>query len=129
MLYSLFVVVVVQSLGHIQLFVTPWTATCQAPLSSTVSQSLFKFMSIESVILSNYLTLCHPLLLQFFPASGSFPMSWLFTSVQSMGIDKPIMKCTVLYRTVSKSKKLISALSIYPFLYNPWQQVILLLSP
>ena len=42
---------------------TPWTAACQAPLSSTISQSLLKFISIESVILSNHLILCHPLLL------------------------------------------------------------------
>ena len=42
---------------------TPWTAACQAPLSSTISQSLLKFVSIESVMLSNHLILCHPLLL------------------------------------------------------------------
>ena len=45
------------------LFATPWTATYQASLSFTVSQSLFKFMSFESVMLSNHLILCHPLLL------------------------------------------------------------------
>ena len=43
--------------------VTPWTAACQAPLSSTVSQSLLRFTSIELVMLSNHLILCHPLLL------------------------------------------------------------------
>ena len=42
---------------------TPWTAACQAPLSSTVCQSWLQFMFIESVILSNHLMLCHPLLL------------------------------------------------------------------
>ena len=42
---------------------TPWTAACQAPLSFTVSQSLLKFMSDESVMLSNHLMLCCPLLL------------------------------------------------------------------
>ena len=42
----------------------PWTAACQASLSFTVSQSLLKFMSIESVMLSNHLILCHRLLLQ-----------------------------------------------------------------
>ena len=56
-------VVVVQSLSHFQLFVTPWTAACQSPLSSTVSWSLLKLMSIESGMLSNHLILCHPLLL------------------------------------------------------------------
>ena len=42
---------------------TPWTAACQASLSITTSQSLLKLMSIESVMPSNYLILCHPLLL------------------------------------------------------------------
>ena len=53
----------VQSLSHVQLFATPWTATCQASLSITNSWSLLKLMSIESVIKSNHLILCHPLLL------------------------------------------------------------------
>ena len=44
-------------------FQSPWTAAHQAPLSSTISQSLLKLMSIESVMLSNHLILCHPLLL------------------------------------------------------------------
>ena len=44
-------------------FVTPETIACQAPLSSTISQSLLKLISTESVTLSNHLTLCHPLLL------------------------------------------------------------------
>jgi len=42
---------------------TPWTAACQASLSFTISQSLLKLMSIESVIPSNHLILCHPLFL------------------------------------------------------------------
>ena len=82
------VAVIVQSLSCIQLFVTPWTAACQAPLSSTISQSLLKFVSIESVTLSNHPILCCPLssCLQSFPASESFPNSWLFTSgSQSIG--------------------------------------------
>ena len=53
----------VQLLSCIQLFVTPWTAECQASLSITNSQSLLKFMYIESVTPSNHLILCHPLLL------------------------------------------------------------------
>ena len=53
----------VQSLSHAQLFATPWTAARQASLSITNSQSLFKLMSIELVIPSNHLILCHPLLL------------------------------------------------------------------
>ena len=51
----------------------------QAPLSTTISQSLLKFMFIELVMLSNHLILCAPvLLLPSIPASGSFPMSQLF---------------------------------------------------
>ena len=53
----------VQSLSRVRLFVTPWTAACQASLSFIISQSLLKFMSIESVMPSNHLILCHPLLL------------------------------------------------------------------
>ena len=52
----------VQSLSLVRLFVTPWTAAHQASLSITNSQSLLKLMSIESVIPSNHLILCHPLL-------------------------------------------------------------------
>ena len=53
----------VQLLSDVQLFVTPWTATCQASLSITNSWSLLRFMSVESVMPPNHLTLCHPLLL------------------------------------------------------------------
>ena len=75
-----FVIVIVESLSCVQLFVTPWTAACQASLSFTISGSLLRFMSIESVMPSNHLILCHPFssCLQSFPASGSFPMSQLW---------------------------------------------------
>ena len=53
----------VQSLDHVWLFVIPWTAACQGSLSITNSWSLPKLMSIESVMPSNHLILCHPLLL------------------------------------------------------------------
>ena len=56
-------IVFVQLLSHVQLSATPWTTACQPPLSFTLSLSLLKFMSIEWVILSNHLILCHPLLL------------------------------------------------------------------
>ena len=55
--------VVVQSFSHAQLFATPWTSAHQASLSITNSRSLLKFMSIESVMPSSHLLLCHPLLL------------------------------------------------------------------
>ena len=86
--YGTFVVVVVQSLSHVQLFVTPWTVAHQASLSFTISR-----------VCSNACPLswwCHPTIsssvtpfsfcLQSFPASGSFPMSWLFAlGSQSFG--------------------------------------------
>jgi len=65
----------VQSFSHVQLFTIPWTAACQASLSITNSESLLKLMSIESVMPSNHLILCHPLLLlpSIFPSIRVFP--------------------------------------------------------
>ena len=83
----------VQSLSCVQLFVTPWTAACQASLSITNSRSLLKLMSIESVMPSNHLILCCPLLLppSVFSTSGSFPMSQFFTSHgQSIGVSASV---------------------------------------
>ena len=71
-------VIVFQFFSHVWLFTNPWSAACQVPLSFTISQSLLKFMSIELVMLYNNFKLC--LCLQSFPASGSFPVSWLFAS-------------------------------------------------
>ena len=63
-----------QSLSHVQLFATLWTAACQASLSITNSRSLLKLMSIESVMPSNHLILCCPLILlpSIFPSSRVF---------------------------------------------------------
>ena len=71
-------VIVVQLLSLVWLFVTPWTAALQAHLSFTISLSLLKFMTIESMMLSNHLIFCCPLLLYrlSFRGSGSFPMSF-----------------------------------------------------
>ena len=55
--------VIVQSLSYVRLFATPWTTACQASLSFTISCSLLKLMFIESVMPSNHLVLCYPLLL------------------------------------------------------------------
>ena len=71
------IVVVVHSLSHVRLFVTPWTAAHQASLSITNSQSLPKPMSIESVMPSNHLILCHPLLL----LSSIFPSIKVFSNL------------------------------------------------
>ena len=69
------VAAVVQLLNHICLFVTSWNAACQASLSSTISRSLLRLMSIELVMPSNHLILCHPLLLlpSTFPSIKVFP--------------------------------------------------------
>ena len=58
-IYWRFIVVVVQLLNRVQLFVTPWTAARQASLSFTIAQSLHKFISIELVLPSTHLILCH----------------------------------------------------------------------
>ena len=79
-----FVVSVVQSLSHVQLFATPWTAACQAPLSFTFSWGLLKIMSIESVMPSNHLTLCFPLLLP-----SIFPSIRLFSKESALCIRWP----------------------------------------
>ena len=75
--------VVVQSLSHVWLFVTPWTEACQASLSITVSWSLLKFMSIELVMPSNHLILCCPLLFlpSIFPSIRVF-FQWVSSSHQ-----------------------------------------------
>ena len=81
---SFYVVIVVQSISHVQLFATPWTAAHEASLSFTISQSLLKLMSIESVMPSNHLVICHPLLLlpsvfpriRVFFSKSSHPIRW-----------------------------------------------------
>ena len=87
-LFVVVVVIVVLSLIPNLLFATPWIVACQASLSFTISWSLLKFMSIESVMLSNHLIPCRPLLLSpsIFPSIRVFLMSRLFTSSgQSIG--------------------------------------------
>ena len=77
--------VVFQSLSPVRLFVTPWIAVHQTPLSFPISQSLFRLMSIEPVIPSNHLILCHPLLL---PPS-IFRSIRGFSSESALGIRWP----------------------------------------
>ena len=74
------VVAAVQSLSHIRLFVTPWTAAQQVSLSFTISQSLLKLMFIDLVMPSNHLILCGPLVLlpSIFP-SIRWPKYWNFS--------------------------------------------------
>ena len=75
----------VQSLSHVQLFATPWTAACQASLSITNAQSLLKLMSIESVMPSNHLILCCPLLL----LPSVFPSIRVFSNESVLRIRWP----------------------------------------
>ena len=65
------------SVAHSWLFETPWTAACQASLSFMISRSLLKLMSIESVMPSNHLILCHPLLL----------LPWIFFHIRVFSND------------------------------------------
>ena len=79
-----FLVVVVQSFSRVRPLETPWTAAHQASLSFTISQSLLKFMSIESLMPSNHLILCLPLLLlssvilsiRIFSSESALHISW-----------------------------------------------------
>ena len=80
----------IQLLSHIWLIVTPWTTACQASLSFTISQSLLKLMSIESVMPSSHLILYCPLLLlpSIFLSIRVFSNSQLFASGgQSIGVS------------------------------------------
>ena len=74
MQHSVTFVVVVRSLSCVPFFATAWTAVCQASLSFTISWSLLKLMSIDSVMPSNHLILCHPALFlpSFFPSNRVF---------------------------------------------------------
>ena len=76
------ILAVVQSLSHVQLFATPWTAAHQAPLSSTISQSFLKFMTTELVMSLTISSSLAPFsyCLQSSPASRSFSMNQLFAS-------------------------------------------------
>ena len=78
--------------SHVQLFVTPWTAACQAPLSITNSWSLLRLMSIESVMPSNHRILCPPLLLlpSIFPSIRVFASGGL-----SIGVSASVLPVTI----------------------------------
>ena len=78
------IIIVVQSLSHIWLFEISWTAACQASLSFTISWSLLKLMPIKSVMPSNHLLLCCPLLL-----SSIFPSIKVFSNKSALHIRLP----------------------------------------
>ena len=86
----------VQSLSHIWLFVTPWTAAHQASLSTTNPQSLLKLMSIKSGMPSNHLTLCHPLLL----------LPSIFPSIRVFSNESVLHSSLINYKTIIKKEKI-----------------------
>ena len=86
-------VVVVQSLSRVWLFVTPWTAACQASLSFTILRSLLKLMSIKSVMPSKHLILCHALLL----LPSIFPSIRVFSNELALRIRWPKYLSLFLY--------------------------------
>ena len=88
------VAVVVESLSCVQLFATPWTVARQASLSSAISQSLLKFMSVESVMLSGHFILCCPVLLLLQSFASTVSQSLLtFVSVESVMLSGHLMFC------------------------------------
>ena len=93
------VVIIVQSLSCVQLFVTPWTTACQDSLSIINSQSLLKFMSIESMMPSNRLILCHPLLL----LPSIFPSFRAFSSESALHIKWPNITASASASVLSKN--------------------------
>ena len=127
---------VVQLLSRVWLFVTPWPAARQAPLSSTASQSLLKLMFIESVMPSNYLTLCRPLLLLpwIFPSIRIFcneltlqirwPKYWSLISLQPRGLSRVFSSTTIWNRHFfSPQPSLWSNSHLYTWLLEkpqPW---------
>ena len=84
-MWIIVIVIVVQSLSHVRLLATPWTAACQASLSFTISQSLLKLMSPESVILSNHLILSSSLIL----LPSIFPSIRVFSNESALHIRWP----------------------------------------
>ena len=95
----------VQLLSRVQLFTIPWTAACQAALSITNSWSLLKLMSIQSVMPSNHLTLCHPLLL----LPSIFPSIRVFSSESVLHIRWP--KCWSFSFSISPSNEYLGVIS------------------
>ena len=97
--------VVVQLLSCVQFLATPWTAALQGALSSTISQRLLKFMFIESVMPSNHLILCCPLLLlpSLFLSIGIFPKELALPSHQAAKVLELQLVCSVQFNSVTHS--------------------------
>ena len=108
-------IIATQPFNCVQFFATPWTAACQSSLSFTISRSLLKLMSIESVMPSNHLIFCRPTFSscpQSFPASGSFPVSQLFAAGgQSSGASASVLPMNIQDLFTLELTDLISLLS------------------
>ena len=96
---------VVQLLSHVQLFMTPWNAACQASLSITLYQSLLKFMSIESVMPSNHLILCQ---LSSPPALNLSQHQGLFQQVSSSHQVAKVLELQIHHQSSKDNSELIS---------------------
>src|SRR5574337_311010 len=109
---------VVQSLSHVRLFVTPWIAAHQASLSFTISQSLLKFMSIELVMPPNHPVLCRPLLFLPYEQTKPLQLSWLSLKISSVDdLRSPVLnirKRDSVFISVTEFKKFLDIL--FPFL-------------
>ena len=87
------VLIVFHSWSHVLFFASPWTVACKVSLSSIISWNLLKFLFFELVMPSNHLIFCCPFFScpESLPASGTFPITWLFTSVcQSIGTSASV---------------------------------------
>ena len=97
-------IVVVQSLSRVRLSVTPWIAACQTSGPFTISQSLLKLMSIESVMSSNHLILCNPVS----SCPQSFPASGLFQWVSSLHQVAKVLELQLQHSPANEYSGLIS---------------------
>ena len=104
------IVIAVQSLSHVRLFATPWTAVCQASLSFTISWSLLKFMSIESMMPSNHLILCCP----FTPMPSIIPSIRVFSNESALCIKQSN------YQSFSFSSRSLNDYSEFIFFRTDW---------
>ena len=97
-LRNLMTIILIQSLGHVQLSVPPWSAAHQASRSLTISCSLLKLMSIESVMPSNHLILCpppSPLALSLSQHQGLFQWVGSFHQLQSIGASVSVLPMSI----------------------------------
>ena len=121
----------VQSLSRVWLFATPWTAACQASLSITNSQSLLRLMSIELMMPSNHLILCHPLLLlpSIFPNIRVFSnesvlrLRWPSIGVSAIAVNLNFLHTILTVVLFSPTFPKPVALSLAPFCQSTLAQL------